>query len=118
MMGTILPEEEEELHKYSIKQQCFPVYSLLLALGNPTVNLFSLDIEGLEYQVNYFTISHQCDPFQVLRSIPWSLVDIEVLLLELIHAGTVVAGSREEIHDYLHQQHYVYLATIGQSVTC
>ena len=52
--------------------------------------------------------------FQVLQTIPWNLVDIEVLLLELIHAGRVVPGTREEIHDYLHQQHYVYLATIGQ----
>merc|ERR1719410_3260586 len=98
-MGTILSEEDRENHKYSISQQCFPVFSFLLALDNPTINLFSLDIEGLEYQV--------------LRTIPWSLVDIEVLLIELIHAGRVVPGTREEIHDYLHQQDYVYLATIG-----
>ena len=25
--------------------QCFPIYSLLLALGNPTVDYFSLDVE-------------------------------------------------------------------------
>lgn len=59
MMGTILPEEDKLHHKYSIKQQCFPLYSLLLALNNPTINLFSLDIEGLEHQVNTFTISLQ-----------------------------------------------------------
>ena len=56
MMGTILPEEDKLHHKYSIKQQCFPLYSLLLALNNPTINLFSLDIEGLENQVNTFTL--------------------------------------------------------------
>ena len=39
--------------------------SLLLALDNPKVNYFSLDIEGAE--------------LQVLRSVPWHLVDIEVL---------------------------------------
>ena len=38
--------------------------SLLLALNNPKVNYFSLDIEGAE--------------LQVLRSVPWQLVDIEV----------------------------------------
>ena len=38
--------------------------SLLLALNNPKVNYFSLDIEGAE--------------LQVLRSVPWHLVDIEV----------------------------------------
>jgi hypothetical protein len=31
--------------------QCFPIYSVLMALGNPTVDLFSLDIEGAEIQV-------------------------------------------------------------------
>ena len=39
--------------------------SLLLALDKPKVNYFSLDIEGAE--------------LQVLRSVPWHLVDIEVL---------------------------------------
>ena len=38
--------------------------SLLSALGNPKVNYFSLDIEGAE--------------LQVLQSLPWHLVDIEV----------------------------------------
>ena len=26
--------------------RCFPLYSILLAIGNPTIDLFSLDIEG------------------------------------------------------------------------
>ena len=38
--------------------------SLLLALNKPKVNYFSLDIEGAE--------------LQVLQSVPWHLVDIEV----------------------------------------
>ena len=33
------------------KLQCYPLYSLLMALGNPTVNLLSLDIEGSEFEV-------------------------------------------------------------------
>ena len=41
-----------------------PSPSLLSAVGNPKVNYLSLDIEGAE--------------LQVLRSIPWHLVDIEV----------------------------------------
>ena len=31
-----------------IRVQCFPLYSVLMALGNPTVHYFSLDIEGAE----------------------------------------------------------------------
>ena len=33
------------------KMQCLPLYSLLLAVGNPVVDLLSLDIEGAELQV-------------------------------------------------------------------
>ena len=51
--------------------------SLLLALDKPKVNYFSLDIEGAE--------------LQVLRSLPWHLVDIEVLPLYLFHILFVFA---------------------------
>ena len=59
---------------------------------------FSLDIEGAE--------------FEVLKTVPWDKVDIEVLLIELIHAGSVFKGSREEIHQFLSLKNYVYLGTI------
>jgi hypothetical protein len=45
--------------------QCFPLYSLLIAMGNPIVNLLVLDVEGAETLV--------------LRTIPWSSVNIEVV---------------------------------------
>ena len=78
MAGVVPSERGGSLH------QCFPLYrfywasnfcsrpnlacfSLLLALDNPKVNYFSLDIEGAE--------------IQVLRSVPWHLVDIEVRLV-------------------------------------
>jgi hypothetical protein len=35
----------------TIHIQCFPLYSLLLAVGNRTLNYLSLDIEGAELQV-------------------------------------------------------------------
>jgi len=34
-----------------LKKTCIPLYTLLLALGNPTVHYFSLDIEGAELKV-------------------------------------------------------------------
>ena len=37
--------------KRKIKVQCFPLYSVLKAIGNPKVDYFSLDIEGSEFQV-------------------------------------------------------------------
>ena len=44
--------------------QCFPLYSLLLAMGSPTVNLLVLDVESAETLV--------------LRTLPWDKIDIEV----------------------------------------
>ena len=46
MMG-IVPEQTAT----SVLHQCIPLYTLLAALGNPTVHWFILDIEGAELQV-------------------------------------------------------------------
>ncbi len=58
-------------HRRSLRIQCFPVYSLLLALGNPTVDYFSLDIEGAEYPV--------------LKTIPFDKVSIQISCRKLQH---------------------------------
>jgi len=47
---------------------CFPIFSVLEALGNPTIDYFSLDVEGSEYGV--------------LKSIPWEKVNIKVWSIE------------------------------------
>ena len=65
MAGITLEEREGNL-----RLQCLPLYTILLALGNPTVNYFSLDIEGAEYPV--------------LQTIPWDKVDIQVQSLPRI----------------------------------
>ena len=54
-MSGLIPEKmkdnkmEDNKTNY-MEVQCFPLYSMLLAVGNPTVNLLSLDIEGAEFQ--------------------------------------------------------------------
>lgn len=58
-MSGLVREKTEE----TVNMQCLPLYSLILALGNPTVHYFSLDIEGAE--------------FPVLTSIPWNEVSLE-----------------------------------------
>ena len=70
-----------------VEMQCMPIFSLLLALGNPTVDFLSLDIEGAEYQV--------------LSTIPWDKVDIRALSVETQFAGDVLDGSRKDIFDLL-----------------
>ena len=47
-----------------ITVQCFPLYSILLALNQTTVDFFSLDIDGHE--------------LRVLKTIPWDKVHVRV----------------------------------------
>ena len=47
-----------------VSVQCFPFYSILLAVNQTRVDFFSLDIEGHE--------------LHVLKTIPWHKVDIKV----------------------------------------
>jgi hypothetical protein len=63
--------------------QCFPIYSLLLAIGQTTVDYFSLDVEGSEYKI--------------LKTIPWHKVDIKVrthsLFLKTNYTHTMLLSS-------------------------
>lgn len=47
-----------------ITVQCFPFYSVLLAVGRTQIDFFSLDVEGHE--------------LKILKTIPWHKVDIKV----------------------------------------
>jgi hypothetical protein len=58
---------DSPLQRLTIKMQCFPLYSLLLAVGNPKVDYLSLDIEGAE--------------LLVLKTIPWDKVSCFFLTL-------------------------------------
>ena len=53
-----------------------------------------------------------------MKTVPWDKVDIEVLLIELIHAGSLFKGSREEIHQFLSSKSYVYLGSICMIFAC
>ena len=43
---------------------CFPLHAILIAIGNPVVDFFSLDVEGAE--------------LFILKTIPWPKVHIKV----------------------------------------
>jgi len=72
--------------KDSVTAQCFPFYSILLAIGNPTVHYFSLDVEGVEVDV--------------LKTIPWDKVDIKVLSIEYTHIDWRAAMRLMEKNGY------------------
>ena len=54
---------------------------------------------------------------QVLKTIPWDKVDIEVVTVETNHAGEVFPGSKEEIREYMADQGYVYVYTVESKNT-
>jgi len=85
-----------------IKVQCFPLYSVLQAIGNPKVDYFSLDIEGPE--------------FQVLKTVPWNLVDMKVLGIETEHAGKVFEGSEKDISKYLQSHGFKKTRKVGHDL--
>ena len=76
----------------TIRVQCFPLYSVLMALGNPRVELFSLDIEGAEYPV--------------LQTVPWAKVNIRCLIIEVNHAGTIFEGNHFQIRKLMKDNGY------------
>ena len=65
----------KELGQSISKTLCFPFYSILLAMGNPTVDYFSLDVEGAE--------------LQILQTIPWDKVDIKVRYFRMIKNSNI-----------------------------
>ena len=57
-MSGLVPEhvKDDIVMGTSYDLQCFPLYSLLLAVGNPTINFLSLDIEGAEFLVIFIKL--------------------------------------------------------------
>jgi len=84
----------------TIELQCLPMASLLLALDNPTVNYLSLDLEGAE--------------LEVIKTIPFNQLNIEVLSVEFNLLGRVFPGSRALLHSHLHHAGYSYIGTLGE----
>ena len=80
----------------TIKIQCFPLYTVLLAMGNPTVHYFSLDIEGLE--------------FQVLKTIPFHKVDIKILQIEMYY---ITKSRANELREHLMKNGYYLFAKVS-----
>ena len=85
----------------TIKSLCFPLYSILTAVGNPTVHYFSLDVEGAE--------------LPILKTIPFDKVDIKVLDIEVKHAGQIFPGSKNEIIKFMYSKGYDFLTYVSDA---
>ncbi|OWF48557.1 uncharacterized protein LOC110452920 [Mizuhopecten yessoensis] len=63
--------EKQNIKSDPVQVQCLPLYSILLALNQTTVDFFSLDVEG--------------DELNVLKTIPFDKVNIKMLTVEYVH---------------------------------
>jgi hypothetical protein len=63
------------------------------------ISNFSLDIEGAE--------------LPVLRAIPWTKVNIRVILIEVIHFGKMFDGTKEEMQTFLEEKGYRLFKDVG-----
>ena len=66
-----MKHERQNVAQGQSKAICCSFYSILLAVGNPVVDYFSLDVEGAE--------------LPILKTIPWDKVDIKVRNLFLLN---------------------------------
>ena len=64
-------KSEVEAKAKVTKVTCLPLYTILLAVGNPIVDFFSLDVEGAE--------------LEILKTIPWDKVHIKVSLAKWLN---------------------------------
>lgn len=78
----------QRIAKDEVKIQCFPLYSLLLALNQLTVDFFSLDVEG--------------DELSVLKTVPWDKVNIKMMTVEFIHE----VGKGGDLKQYVESKGY------------
>ena len=87
-------KKRKGMGKDEITVQCFPLYSLLLAINTTKIDYLSLDIEG--------------DELYILKTIPFEKVDIKMLNVEYYHELTKGA----ELVSFLVSKGYEKLTTI------
>ena len=79
--------------------QCLPLTSIIKAMGNPTIDYLSLDIEGAE--------------FPVLQSVAFDEVDIKVISIEVNHLGQIFDGRRANLATLMKRNGYEFYKAVG-----
>ncbi|EFX75894.1 hypothetical protein DAPPUDRAFT_322909 [Daphnia pulex] len=69
--GQQIIRTNDKTNKSIYTVQCFPLYSILLAVGRTEIDFFGLDVEGSEYKI--------------LKTVPWHKVDFKTLSVEWNH---------------------------------
>ena len=79
---------------HPVNVQCFPLYSLLLALDRNHIDYLSLDVEGVE--------------LEILKTVPFDLLDISVITAEFSHSH----GGKQALRKYMEKHGYMTLAEL------
>ena len=74
----------------------------MMALGNPTIDYLSLDIEGSE--------------FPVLKTIDFDKIDIKVISVENTKLGNIFEGTDTHLRYHLQRNGYKLYQTVGEDV--
>ena len=78
-----------------IQVQCFPLYSILLAINMTKIDFFSLDVEG--------------DELKVLQTIPFDKIDIKMMTVEYKHIDL----GEEYLKNFVEHKGFESLVKIG-----
>ena len=81
-----------------MEMQCLPLTSIIKAMGNPTIDYLSLDIEGAE--------------FPVLQSIAFDEVDISVISIEVNHVGQIFDGRKANLDTLMRRNEYEFYKSV------
>ena len=78
----------------TVEIECFPFYSLMLALNRTTVDFFSLDVEG--------------DEIKILKTIPFDKINIKMFTIEYLHEP----GGVHALQSFMESKGYWLVANI------
>ena len=93
-------KKHSQYFRRTLQMQCLPLTSIILALGNPTIDYFSLDIEGAE--------------FLVLKSIDFQVVDIRVISVEVTKIDNIFDGKLTQLKYLMKRNGYELYKEVGE----
>ncbi|KAA0187814.1 hypothetical protein HAZT_HAZT001497, partial [Hyalella azteca] len=86
----------------SLRVPCYPLYSILAALGNPVIDYMSLDVEGVEMKVIKVST--------VLKNIPWDDVKIRVITIEIF----LLPEGPEALRTFMEEKGFKFIKQLNQ----
>ena len=80
--------KKQHLKPHLVTIECFPIHFVLQALNRTKIDYFSLDVEG--------------DELNVLKTIPFDKISIDMLSVEYLHGGDV----QSELQTFMEHKGY------------